>query len=127
VKALRILLTLLLAPVCLLAHDPIVILYERYAMPVKHGMLSFGLYLHYTGWFFVILLPLCIFLGNMWWTDRRRYLPHLVLLVALVLWSMGAWASHPNRTLLFLVCCWATLPLQWVINRILTIAHDDRS
>lgn len=115
-KALRIILVLLLAPVCLLAHDPIVILYERYAKPVKHSMLGFGLYLHYTGWFIVILLPLCIFLGNMWWTDRRRYLPHLALLVALGFWSMGAWASHPNRTLLFLVCCWATLPLRWLTD-----------
>ncbi len=86
-------------------------------MPVKHSMLGFGLYLQYTGWFFTLLLPVCIFLGNMWGTDRRRYLPHLVLLVALLFWSKGAWASHPNRTLLFLVCCWVTLPMRWLIDR----------
>jgi hypothetical protein len=116
-KALRIILTLLLAPICLLAHDLLAILYERYAMPVTHGMLGFGHYLHYTSCFFVILLPLCIFLGNMWWTDRRRYLPHFALLIALVFWSLNVWDDHPNRSLLFVSCCWATLPIRWLIER----------
>lgn len=121
-KALRIILTFLLAPICLLAHDLLAILYERYAMPVTRGMLGFGHYLHYTSWFFVILLPLCIFLGNMWWRDRRRYLPHLALLIVLLLWSMNVWDNHPNRTLLFVACCWATLPIRWTNER-MTIAR----
>lgn len=116
-KALRILLALLLAPGCLLVHDPLVVLYERIAMPVKHNMLGFGLYLHYTGLALILLLPLCIFLGNMWWTDRRRYLPHLTLLVVLGIWSMGVGEYHPKRTLLFLACCWATLPCRSLIDR----------
>lgn len=116
-KALRILLALVLAPGSLLVHDPLVVFYERIAMPVKHNMLGFGLYLHYTGLALIILLPLCIFLGNMWWTERRRYLPHLALLVALVFWSVGVWEYHPNRTLLYLACCWATLPMRLLIDR----------
>jgi hypothetical protein len=116
-KALRIILTLLLAPICLLAHNLLAILYERYATPVKHGMLGFRLYRHYTSWFFVILLPLCIFLGNMWWKDRRRYLFDVLLLIALTIFSLPNWSWHPYRTLLWLACVWAALPAHMLIHK----------
>ena len=121
-SVLRFLLILLIAPTCLLVHDLLVVLWDHLVVISRHDMLGFGVHNHYTGWAFVILLPLCIFLSNMWWTDRRRYLPHLALLIVLLLWSMNVWDNHPNQTLLFVACCWATLPIRWTIER-MTIAR----
>jgi hypothetical protein len=53
----------------------------------------------------------------MWWNDRRRYSPHTMLLVALAIWSINVLEVHPNRTLLFVVCCSASLPMRWMIDR----------
>jgi hypothetical protein len=100
-KALRILLALLLAPICLHAHDPLVILYERYAMPVKHGMLSFGLYLHYTGWFFVILLPL-MHLPRQHVVDRPPSIPAspcVTRRLGVVVQGCGGQPSEPDASL----------------------------
>ena len=116
-RALRFTLLLLLAPPCLLVHDFVDGLYERYAIPVSHNMLGFAIHIHFTGWALIILLPLCILFGNMWWNDRCRYLPHVPPLKALVFGSMNVWTSDPSRTPLFQMRCWATLTLRWVTER----------
>lgn len=116
-KLARIILTLLAAPVCLLTHDQLVVLYEHIAMPVKHNMLSFGIGIYFTAFTLVFLFPITSWLGDMWWNDGRRYLLNVLLLVALSLFIAPSWSMHPYRTLFFLACCWSTLPLRWLIDR----------
>lgn len=115
-KVLRILLLLLLAPICLFGHDTLVVLYERYAMPVKHDMLDFGIGTLFASLVFILLLPVSILLGNMWWQDRRRYLFDVLLLIALTIFILPNWSWHPNRTLLWIACVWAALPARMLID-----------
>lgn len=82
-------------------------------------MLGFGIYLWYTGWGFILALPLCIALGELWFKDFKRYIPHVLLLIALGAWSVNIWSIHPNRTLLLFVCAFLTLPLRWLIDRLI--------
>lgn len=116
-KLARIILTLLAAPACLLAHDQLVVLYEHIQMPFKRNMLSFGIGIHFAGWALVLLLPITSWLGDLWWNDRRRYVINVLLLIALTVFIAPNWSTHPYRTLLFLACCWSTLPLRWLIDR----------
>lgn len=116
----RIILTLFAAPACLLAHDQLVVLYEHMQMPFKRNMLSFGIGIHFTGWALVLLFPIASWLGDMWWNDRRRYLFNALLLISLTVILLPGWSFHPYRTLLFLACCWSTLPLRWLIDRMTT-------
>ncbi|MCB9165838.1 MAG: hypothetical protein H6592_15610 [Flavobacteriales bacterium] len=113
---LRILLTLLIAPVCMFGYDIFVALYEHHTMPVKHNMLGFSIGVRIVGWFLVLLLPVTSWLGDLWWKDRRRYLFNLLLLIALSMYLLLGWSIHPLRTLLLLSCCWATLPLRLLID-----------
>ncbi len=96
-KFLRIVLLVLLAPLVLILHDVLTAIYIRVFQPVRQDMLGFGIHAQFTGWAFMIALPACIFLGDLWWTDRRRYLLHAVLLVALVFWSLNAWDLPISR------------------------------
>lgn len=98
-------------------HDAFVYWSGHSLRPMKHAMLGFGTFLFYTGWAFVVALPVAIGLGELWWNDRKRYIPHILLLLALSIWSISAWRSHPDRTLLLVTCCWATLPMRWLIDR----------
>ena len=116
-KVLRIAVTLLAAPACLLLADLLVLLYERLVMPVRHDMLGFGIGIQFAGLALIVLFPLASWLGNLWWNDRRRYLLNVLLLVALSLFIAPSWSTHPYRTLLVLTCCWSTLPLRWLIDR----------
>lgn len=94
-KALRIILLASLGLMALLMHDLLATLIEQVLQPMRRGMLFFGLYLHIAGWGFAIGLPLCIGLGELWWSGMKRYLPHLLLLIALCIWSMYG-ASTPT-------------------------------
>ncbi len=80
-------------------------------------MLGFGIGVKFAGWALVLLFPITSWLGELWWKDRRRYLFNLLLLIALTVFLSSNLATHPYRTLLFLACCWATLPLQWLIEQ----------
>ncbi len=115
-KALRFTLLLLLAPLCLLVHDLVAGLYEHFAAPLKYGMLGFGLGTHFASFAFILLLPVSILLGNMWWQDRRRYLFDVLVLTALTIFILPNWSWHPNRTLLWLACVWAALPARMLID-----------
>jgi len=117
VNMLRILLTLLIAPLCMFGHDIIVALYEHHTMPVNHNMLGFGISIRFVGWILVLLFPVASWLGDLWWKDRRRYLFNVLLLIALSMYFLQDWATHPLRTLLLLACCWAALPLRILIDR----------
>lgn len=101
----------------MIAYDLFAALLEHFLHPGRHDMLGFGIYLHFTGWALVILLPLCIGLGELWWNDYKRYIPHCLLLIALVWWSMDSLTYHPNRTLLFLACASASLPMRLLIDK----------
>lgn len=116
-NALRCLLYILLAPLTILLNDTLTALFLNLVRPVQHDLLGFGIHIHFTSLLFIVILPLCIFLGNMWWSDRRRYFPHTMLLVALAIWSIDVWEVHPNRTLLFVVCCSTSLPMRWMIDQ----------
>ena len=116
-KQLRIVLPLLIAPLCLLAYDLLALLPDPFAMPQKHDMLGFGIGIHFAGWAIVLLFPLTSWLGDLWWNDRRRYLINALLLMAVTVFIAPNWSTHPYRTLLFLACCWCTLPLRWLIDR----------
>lgn len=116
-KALRVLLLLILGAVLMLAYDVLTALIGSIRQPIKHDMLGFGIYVYYTGWAFVVLLPLSIGLGELWWKDRKRFIPHVALLIVLMIWSHATFTYHPFRTLLFLVCALLSLPLRWVIQR----------
>jgi hypothetical protein len=114
---LRFILTLLVAPACLFAHELLVVLYEHVEMPFKRNMLSFGIGIDLAGWALVLLFPITSWLGDLWCNDRRRYVINVLLLIALTAFIATNWSTHPYRTLLFLGCCWSTLPLRWLIDR----------
>lgn len=119
-KAARAVLLVLLAPLCLGLHDLLTELAERLLHVNERSGLGFGIYLQFTGWVFILSLPICILFGEVWWRDKRRYLIHVLLLCCISIWSLSVLRIHPNRTMLFLMCCWATLPGRWLINRWLT-------
>ncbi len=113
-KALRVVLLTVLGLIATICYELLATSIDRFVSPVKHDMLGFGIYIHFTSVAFMLLLPLSIGLGELWWADRRRYIPQVILLVALLIWSVSAWQSHPSRTLLFVACSWATIPMRWI-------------
>lgn len=116
-KIIRIALLAMLGAMVLLAHDLLAIAIEALLETAKRDMLGFGMHVHYIGWAFAFALPFSIGVGTLWFNDWRRYLLHVALLVAVIAVSMNVWNQHPNRTLLFLVCCSSSLPLRWLIDR----------
>jgi hypothetical protein len=103
----------------LITHDLVAALAEFLINPKSHEMLGFGIILSYTGWIFVFVLPICVGLGELWFKDAKKYIPQILLLIALSIWSANIWTTHPNRTSLFLACAFLTLPLRWLIDRII--------
>lgn len=118
-KGLRIALLSALGLIALIIHGLLAALVELIMKPSSHVMLDFGIYLWYTAWGFILVLPMCIGLGELWFKDFRRYIPHILLLITLSIWSANTWLIHPTRTLLFLTCVFLTLPLRWFIDRTL--------
>lgn len=102
---LRIAVTLLAAPACLLVHDLLAHHYEDPVLPVKHHMLGIGIGIHFAGWALVLLFPITSWLGDLWWNDRRRYVINVLLLIALTVFIAPNWSTHPYRALFFLACC----------------------
>lgn len=123
-KLRRILIGLLIAPACLLAHDLFVSLHDHYIPSTRHDMLAFGVSMYITGWALVILFPIATWLGELWWNDRKRYLLTALLLLGLSIFFAPNWALHPHRTLLFLAFCWVTIPLRMLTNGIRTNARS---
>lgn len=115
----RMALLVILGALLLLAHDLLAIGIQGFLETSKRDMLGFGIHVKYIGWAFAFVLPLSIGLGDLWFGDWKRYLPHAVLLIAVIAVSMNVWNLHPNRTLLFLLCCSSSLPLRWLIDRTL--------
>ena len=105
--------------IVLVGHDLSVAVIDALLRPGKRDMLGFGIHLNLIGWAFALLLPLSIGLGELWAHDRKRYIPHIVLLLALATISANTWSLHPNRTLLFAAFCFSSLPLRWLIDRFL--------
>jgi hypothetical protein len=124
-KLLRIALLSTLGLIALIIHDLLASLIEYLKEPTYHGMLGYGILLSYTGWVFIIILPISIGLGELWFKDVKKYIPHILLLIALSIWSANIWPIHPYRTSLFLACTFLTLPLRWLVDRtIVTKAVD---
>jgi hypothetical protein len=98
-------------------HDLVALFIEFILKPVAHGMLGYGIFLRHMGWGCILVLPLSIGSGELWFKDAKRYIPHAFLLIALSIYSAGIGSIHPYRTVLFLACAYLTLPLRWLIDR----------
>ena len=116
-RALRIALLSALGLIVSFAHGLVVVLIEFMVKPYHQDMLGFGIFLRCVDWGFILVLPLCIGLGELWFKDLKRYIPHVLLLTAFIIWSANVWPIHPNRTLLLLTFAFLTLPLRWLIDR----------
>jgi len=118
-RVLRIALLSALGLIAVTIHDLSAAIIELIMKPTSYLMLSFRLFLWYASCGFILTLPICIGLGELWFKDIRRYIPHVLLLIALSIWAVRLWSEHPNRILLFLACAFLTLPLRWLIDRVI--------
>jgi len=86
--------------------------------PPLRGDIGYGIWVEFTSWALVILLPLSIWLGELWFKRTfRSWIPQFLLLAALLAWSADVVSFHPLRAGLFLACVCSSLLYRFIVYK----------
>ncbi len=83
------------------------------------GDIAYGIWVQVAAWVLFILLPLSIWLGELWFKRSfKSWLPHIVLLGALLYWSLDVFRAHPLKAALFMVCALCSVPYRFILLKL---------